>query len=131
MEIKLYANWSWFLVSSTYLIRTTDKRTDVWSQPSCIYTQIFSAKKTGFSHIKNTIFFTFVYLYFMQLFSFFKKFLNWYFVHKNYKKWVSKVAHNRSRPFYFTVQPRPQPTAQNWIFILWNLRTRHLFSYLW
>jgi hypothetical protein len=44
---------------------------------------------------------------------------------------ASKVAHNRPRPFYFTVQPRPQPTAQNQFFILWNLGTRHLFSYLW
>jgi hypothetical protein len=51
----------------------TDKRTDVWSWPSCIYTQIFSPKKTG----------------------------------------ASKVAHNWPRPFYFTVHPRPQPTAQN------------------
>ena len=47
------------------------------------------------------------------------------------KKRASKFAHNRPRPFYFTVQPRPQPTAQNWFFILWNLGTRHLFSYLW
>ena len=46
------------------------------------------------------------------------------------KKRVSKVAHNPPRPFYFTVQPRPQPTAQNWFFILWNLGTRQLFSYL-
>ena len=29
------------------------------------------------------------------------------------KKRASKVAHNRPRPFYSTVQPRPQPTAQN------------------
>ena len=29
------------------------------------------------------------------------------------KKRTSKVAHNCPRPFYFTVQPRPQPTAQN------------------
>jgi hypothetical protein len=35
-------------------LRTTDKRTDFWSRPSCIYTQIFSPKKTGFSPIKNT-----------------------------------------------------------------------------
>ena len=28
------------------------------------------------------------------------------------------------------VQPRPQPTAQNWFSISWNLGTRHLFSYL-
>ena len=27
------------------------------------------------------------------------------------KKRASKVAHNRPRPFYFTVQPRPQSTA--------------------
>ena len=47
------------------------------------------------------------------------------------KKRDSKVAHNRPRPFHFTVQSRPQPTAQNWFFMLWNLGTRHLFSYLW
>ena len=47
---------------------STDK---IWSQPSCIYTQIFSPKKTGFSPIRDTLqfFFTFVYLDYMQLFS--------------------------------------------------------------
>ena len=52
-------------------VATTDKRTDVWSRPSCIYTQIFSPKKTGLSLMKNTskIFFDFFYLYYMQLFS--------------------------------------------------------------
>ena len=57
---------------------------------------------------------------------------------KIWKKWPwkiektdKKVAHNRPKPFYSTVQPRPQPTAQNWFFIFWNLGTRHLFSYLW
>ena len=60
----------------------------------------------------------------------FKKKLNQFFVHKNVKKWASKVAHNRPRPFYFTVQPSPQPRAQNQFFISWNLRTRHLFSSL-
>ena len=44
---------------------------------------------------------------------------------------TSKVAHNRPRPFFPTVQPRLQPTAQNWFSISWNLGTRHLFSYLW
>ena len=29
------------------------------------------------------------------------------------KKRASKVAHNRPNSFFFTVQPRPQPTAQN------------------
>ena len=32
----------------------TDKRTDVWSQPTCIYTKIFSPKKTGFSLKKSS-----------------------------------------------------------------------------
>ena len=50
---------------------------------------------------------------------------------KTLKKRASKVAHNRPRPLYFTAQPRPQPTAQNWFFILRNLGTRHLFSYMW
>ena len=29
------------------------------------------------------------------------------------EKLASKVAHNQPRPFFPTVQPRPQPTAQN------------------
>ena len=57
----------------------------------------------------------------------FKKKLKYFFDPEKVKKRASKVAHNRPRPFYFTVQPRPQPTAQNWFFILWNLGTRHLF----
>ena len=69
----------------------------------------------------------------MQLFRtlqcFFKK-NKIFFDPKKVKKLASKVAHNRPRPFYSTVQPRPQPTAQNWFSILWNLGTRHLFSYL-
>ena len=36
-----------------------------------------------------------------------------------------------AQTLFSTVQPRPQPTAQNWFSILWNLGTRHLFSYLW
>ena len=52
----------------------------------------------------------------MQLFSadtivFSKK--NFFYDPERVKKQASKVAHNRPRPFYFTVQPRPQPTAQN------------------
>ena len=51
---------------------STDKRTDICSRPSCIYTQIFSPKKNWvFPHKKilSKIFLTFVYLYSMQLFS--------------------------------------------------------------
>ena len=32
---------------------------------------------------------------------------------KKVKELASKVAQNQPRPFYSTVQPRPQPTAQN------------------
>ena len=46
-------------------------------------------------------------------YSVFKKKLKIFFDPKKVKKQASKVAHNRPRPFYFTVQPRPQPTAQN------------------
>jgi hypothetical protein len=54
----------------------------------------------------------------MQLFSvdamvFSKKKLKNFFGPQKVKKQASKVAHNQPRPFYFTVQPRPQPTAQN------------------
>ena len=51
----------------------------------------------------------------MQLFSVdvFKKKLRKNFDMEKVKKWASKAAHNRPRPFYFTVHPRPQPTAQN------------------
>ena len=50
---------------------TIDKSTDVWSRPLCIYTQILSPKKTGFSPIENIfeIVLTFVYFYSMQHFS--------------------------------------------------------------
>ena len=36
-----------------------------------------------------------------------------FFDPKKVKKQASKVAHNQPNPFFFTVQPRPQPTAQN------------------
>jgi hypothetical protein len=60
----------------------------------------------------------FFYLFFMQLFSadatmFSKKFKKKNFDPEKVKKLAQKVAHNRPRPFYATVQPRPQPTAQN------------------
>ena len=54
----------------------------------------------------------------MQLFSanaiaFSKKLKKKIFDPEKVKKQASKVAHNRPRPFYFTVQPRPQPTGQH------------------
>jgi hypothetical protein len=57
------------------------------------------------------------YLFSMQLFSVdamvFKKKFRFYLDPKKVKKQASKVAHNGPRPFYSTVQPRPQPTGQN------------------
>ena len=61
----------------------------------------------------------------------FKKIKKKIFDPEKVKKRASKVAHNLPRPFYSTVQPRPKPKTQNWFSILWNLGTRHLFSYLW
>ena len=63
--------------------------------------------------------------------SMYLQFFWFFFDPEKVKKRASKVAHNRPRPFYFTVQPSPaQLTAHNQFFILWNLGTRHLFSYL-
>ena len=47
------------------------------------------------------------------------------------KKWASKAAHNQSRPFYFTVQPRPQTTAHSPELIC-HMKSliKNLFSYL-
>jgi hypothetical protein len=42
-----------------------------------------------------------------------KNFKKYFFAHEKLKKPPKKVAHNRPKPFYFTVQPRTQPTAQN------------------
>jgi hypothetical protein len=43
----------------------------------------------------------------------FKKKIKVFFDPEKVKKRASKVAHNRPRLFFPTVQPRPQPTAQN------------------
>ena len=65
-----------------------------------LITQIFSPKKTGFSLVKNT----------SQFFFDFCLPLFYAFAHENLKKKrASKVAHNRQKPFFFTVQP----TAKN------------------
>ena len=38
------------------------------------------------------------------------------------KKQASKVAHNRTRPFYFTVQPRPTAHSPELIFHIMKSR---------
>ena len=72
---------------------------------------MFFLKKTKSSKKENIFF----YLFSMQLFSadtmvFSKKNLKYFFDSEKVKKQASKVAHNRPRPFYFTVQTNgPQP----------------------
>ena len=92
-------------------------------------TQIFSPKKIFFQFFGVKFFFYIFYYATFQCgrYSIFKKIWK-----KNdpekVKKRASKVAHNRPRPFYFTVQLRPQPTAQNWFFILSPDQTSVLLS---
>ena len=127
---------SHFATSVDYCLRrrrhrhrsTTDERTDVFH--ICIYTQIFSHEKSLVQ-----FFFQFFFKIYYATFQYgcssvFKKILEKKFDPKKVKIRASKVANNWPRPFHFTVQPRPQPSAQNWFVILWNLGTRHLFSYL-
>ena len=73
---------------------------------------VFLKKK--FSQKKKYFFLPFFYATFQcGRYGDFKKILKYFFDPEKVKKRASKVAHNRPRPFYFTVQPRPQPTAQN------------------
>ena len=95
-------------------------------------TQVLAYKKRQKHEIKKKI----NNLYFMQLFSaeamiFSKKKFQNFLTPKKWKNRPQKLLIIGLTPFFPIVQPRPQPTAQNWFFILWNLGTRRLFSYLW
>ena len=50
----------------------------------------------------------------------FKKNLKYFFDPEKVEKWASKVAHNRPRPSYFTVQPRPTAHSPELIFHIGN-----------
>ena len=66
-------------------------------------------------------------------YSVFKKILNIFFDPKKVKQRASKVAHNRPRPFYFTVQPRPTAHGPELIFHImksWD-QTSVLLSVIW
>ena len=90
---------------------------------------VFLKKK---SFPPKIFFFTFFLCNFsVHRYGVFKKIKKKIFDPEKVKKRASKVAHNWPRPFYYTDQPRPQPTAQNWLSISWDLGTRHLFSYPW
>ena len=75
------------------------------------FTLKFLALKTclfQFFGVKKNL--NFLYNFSVQTIQYFQKKS---FDPKKVKKRASKVGHNWPRPFYFTVQPRPQPTAQN------------------
>ena len=118
----------------------TNKRTDVWSRPSCIYTQIISSpkkvcvfcvfrvkKKSKRIFYKKGYYATFQCGRYMQCFQ---KKLRLFFDLKSMKNPLSKVAHNWLRPFYFTVQPRPQPTAHSPELIFHTMKSRDQTSVL-
>ena len=112
----------------TSSITITDKRTDVWSRDFIIWkinSGLWSVVWAGLWNKR-------VWADYERILRAFFSCPHWiFFDPEKVKKWALKVAHNRPRTiYYFTVQPRPQPTDQNWFFILWNLETRHLFSYL-
>ena len=116
----------------------TDKRTDGCSWPLCIYTQILVYKKRQkherkkIPPKKDFLLPLFYPTFQCRRYSIFKQLLTVFFNLEKVKKQASKFAHNRPNPFFSQSSPdhSPQLTAQNWFFILWNLGTRHLFSYL-
>ena len=61
----------------------------------------------------------------------FKKKLKIFLTPKKWKNGPQKLLIIGPDPFISQSSPDQRPTAQNWFFILWNLGTRHLFSYLW
>ena len=112
-----------------------DKRTDAFSRPLCTYCGIISLEKKRLKHEKKNpkkSFKNFTLLY--------PTFQCWRYnlkkekiANEKLKKPPKKVAHNWPNPFYSTVQPRPQPTTQNWFSISWDqtsvlLSVRKLFK---
>ena len=76
-------------------------------------------KKKKFSPPQKKFFLPFFYATFQcGRYGVFKKILKIFFDPEKVKKQAKKVAHNRPRPFFKTVQPRPQPTAQIFISVL-------------
>ena len=81
----------------------------------------FSPKKNGFLKKKlpppKKFFLPFFYATFQcGRYGVFNKNLKYFFDPEKVKKRASKVAHNRPRPSYFTVQPRPTAHSPELIF---------------
>ena len=120
------------------IAKGTDKRTDVWSRFH-VFTLKFLTLKNFFFHFLGVYFFSNFYQ--KVLFNFSMRTLKCYQKIKKKKSLTPKKWKNRPQtlliigpdPFISQSSPdqSPQPTAQNWFFILWNLGTRHLLSYLW
>ena len=73
--------------------------------------------------------------YFMMIYYYFpttaRPWDSRFLVPKKWKNGPQKLLIISPDPLISQSSPDQRPTAQNWFFILWNLGTRHLFSYLW
>ena len=99
-------------------------------------TQILALKKTGFftfSDSKKNFKKKFIRLlcnFSVRTLRCFQKKFRFFFDLEKVKKRASKVAHNRPRPFFPTVQPRPQPTAHSPKLIFHIMKSRDQISVL-
>jgi len=93
------------------------------------FPQIFSPKKTDFFMFlgsKKFFFEIFLKLSYATFqcgrYTVKKIFKKGFFAHEKLKKTPKKVAHNRPRPFYSTVQPRPTANSPKLIFHIMKSR---------
>ena len=107
----------------------TDKRTDVWSRDfiiwrinSGLWAVGLGCEIKGSGPIMSNVFGPFFHFFGVKIF-----FLPW----KSEKNGPQKLLIINPDPFISQSSPDQRPTAHNWFFILRNLGTRDLFSYLW
>ena len=94
-------------------MQDTDKRTDVWSRNFLIWKINFGLWAVAWAGLwEKRVWANYDLRPVFSLFQGQKK-IKKKFDPEKMKKRASKVAHNRPRPFYSTVHPRPQPTAQH------------------
>ena len=80
---------------------------------------MFSGSKENFFEKILTLFYATFQCRRYNLKELFKKI---FFAHEKLKKTLNKVAHNRPKPFYYTVQPRPTAHSPNLIFHIMKSR---------
>ena len=81
-------------------------------KPSSIYTEIFSPKKNWFFARKKFFPFLFFLPFFNATFQcghYINHLQFFFYDHENIKKWASKVAHNRPKPFIPQSSPAHSP----------------------